>query len=129
MISLPNFICVSFDNCGCGRSDAPWSRYTTDLLAQDALELVQIHLKWTQFHLVGISMGGMIAQHIALRALSDVQSLTLMCTHTGSFGRLCAIKHILSSMLARDTNTQVRRSMKMLFSQKTLEEDKEDVII
>lgn len=52
---------VTFDNRGCGRSSAPVGRYTTTLLARDALTLLNDHLKWepSTVHLLAVSMGGM----------------------------------------------------------------------
>lgn len=49
-----------------GESDKPTIRYSTSEMAKDVLELLD-HLGWTssrQIHLVGISMGGMIAQEL-----------------------------------------------------------------
>ncbi|KAG5926215.1 hypothetical protein E4U53_003117 [Claviceps sorghi] len=71
-----------FDNRGIGRSDAPLARYTTSDMARDAVELLD-HLGWTsprQVNLVGISLGGMIAQELACLIPHRLQSLSLLCT-------------------------------------------------
>ena len=55
-----------FDNRGIGDSDKPLLRYTTSEMARDAVELLD-HIGWTadrSVHVVGISMGGMIAQEL-----------------------------------------------------------------
>ena len=55
-----------FDNRGMGDSDKPWSRYSTSEMARDAIELCN-HVGWgpqSQMHVVGSSMGGMIAQEM-----------------------------------------------------------------
>jgi hypothetical protein len=54
------------DNRGIGDSDKPKSRYSTSEMAKDIIEVVD-HIGWTgtrELHVVGISMGGMIAQEI-----------------------------------------------------------------
>eukprot|EP00992_Anisonema_acinus_P009306 TRINITY_DN5517_c0_g1_i1.p1 TRINITY_DN5517_c0_g1~~TRINITY_DN5517_c0_g1_i1.p1 ORF type:complete len:297 (+),score=39.25 TRINITY_DN5517_c0_g1_i1:66-956(+) len=77
-------ICV-FDNLGTGLSSPVESRTTTRAMAGHALELLD-HLCWGEGHVVGISMGGMIAQELALLAPRRVASLTLLCTHAGGLG-------------------------------------------
>lgn len=60
------YSCLIFDNRGMGESDKPTIRYSTSEMAKDVLELLD-HIGWTssrQIHLVGISMGGMIAQEL-----------------------------------------------------------------
>ena len=66
------YSCLIFDNRGMGKSDKPLSRYSTSEMAKDAIELVD-QLGWTsrrELHVVGISMGGMIAQEFVRRSLS-----------------------------------------------------------
>ena len=55
------FACVTFDNRGSGRSEHPLYRYTTRMLARDAMELLCAAVGWQpdSVNLVGISMGGM----------------------------------------------------------------------
>src|SRR5947207_13799963 len=55
---------LRFDNRGIGTSSAPPGPYTTELFAQDTKALVD-SLGLSDFHLVGVSMGGMIAQEYA----------------------------------------------------------------
>lgn len=52
-------------------------------MAKDTLEVLQ-HLTWENFHVVGLSMGGMIAQELTLMSLSRVLSLSLLSTHSGA---------------------------------------------
>lgn len=71
-----------FDNRGIGRSDKPLARYTTSEMARDTIELVD-HVGWThdrQLNIMGISLGGMIAQEIACLIPQRIQSLSLLCT-------------------------------------------------
>ena len=60
------YSCLIFDNRGMGESDKPLSRYSTSEMAKDAIEVLD-QVGWTsnrELHVVGISMGGMIAQEV-----------------------------------------------------------------
>jgi len=71
---------LRFDNRGVGQSSAPAGPYTTKLLAEDVKAIVD-ELGLCDFHLVGVSMGGMIAQEYAIAYGDDLRSLTLGCTY------------------------------------------------
>ncbi len=67
------YSCLIFDNRGMGESDKPLLRYSTSEMAKDALELLE-HVGWTEdrsLHVIGISMGGMIAQELVRQLLSS----------------------------------------------------------
>lgn len=60
------YTCLVFDNRGIGDSDKPLLRYSTSEMAKDTLELLD-QLGWTderQLHIIGSSLGGMIAQEL-----------------------------------------------------------------
>jgi len=79
---------VTFDNRGVGRSSMPPGPYTTRQFAQDTKALVD-RLGLSGFHMVGTSMGGMIAQEYAIAHGSDLRSLTLSSTYAAP-GPFCA---------------------------------------
>ena len=79
---------LRFDNRGVGSSSAPPGPYTTKLFAEDCKALVD-ELGITGFHLVGVSMGGMIAQEYAIANGADLHSLTLACTYAAP-GPFCS---------------------------------------
>ncbi|KAI9895567.1 hypothetical protein PsorP6_019051 [Peronosclerospora sorghi] len=67
------------DNRGFGGTDAPFGMYSTRIMAEDVLALMD-HIGWQSAHILGGSMGGMIAQELALLDLQRVRSLTLVST-------------------------------------------------
>jgi pimeloyl-ACP methyl ester carboxylesterase len=71
-----------FDNRGIGDSDKPERPYTARLMAGDALQVLD-EAGAAQAHVVGASLGGMIAQELAVAAPERVAKLVLCCTHPG----------------------------------------------
>jgi pimeloyl-ACP methyl ester carboxylesterase len=91
-------------------------------MAKDGIALID-RLKWAQCHVVGVSMGGMIALEFALLAPERVLSLTLLATHAGGLaGRapFVGIRHILRSFVMRDEHLQIENALEMLYGAKTL---------
>jgi 3-oxoadipate enol-lactonase len=78
---------VVLDNRGVGRSSKPKGPYSTAELAGDVacvLEAAGVE----RAHVVGMSLGGMIAQELALRYPARVRSLALICTYGRSDGEM-----------------------------------------
>ncbi len=73
-----HFQCVTPDNRGVGDSDKPAGTYSSAMMADDHAGLLD-QLGIDSAHIVGCSMGSIIAQQIALRHPSKVKSLVLMC--------------------------------------------------
>ncbi|MBQ0821439.1 3-oxoadipate enol-lactonase [Microvirga sp. HBU67558] len=70
---------VLYDKRGHGLSDAPPAPYTIDDHTDDLLALLD-QLKVDRAAVVGLSVGGMIGQRIAVRAPERVRALVLCCT-------------------------------------------------
>ncbi len=77
-----HFRVVLFDNRGCGMSDAPPGPYTTDQMAGDVRDLLA-YLGIERASLLGVSMGGLIAQKVAILYPDVVDRLVLACTGVG----------------------------------------------
>ncbi len=73
---------VTFDNRGIGDSDAPPGPYDTATMAADAVAVLDL-LGIERAHVVGASLGGMIAQMVALEHPERVDRLVLACTTPG----------------------------------------------
>ena len=75
----PRHRTVIFDNRDVGRSSMAEDPYEVSDMAADSLALADA-LELDSFHLLGVSMGGAIAQEVALTAPDRVRTLTLAVT-------------------------------------------------
>jgi pimeloyl-ACP methyl ester carboxylesterase len=71
--------CLWFDNRGLGGSQPLGAPLTVAQMAEDARALLDAQ-GWDSAHVVGHSLGGLIAQHLALTCRERVRSLSLLCT-------------------------------------------------
>ena len=78
----PTYKVIRYDNRGVGRTGVPAGPYPIDVMAADALAVLDAAGE-TSAHVLGVSMGGFIAQEVVLRAPERVRSLILGCTATG----------------------------------------------
>ncbi|MCU1353213.1 MAG: putative hydrolase or acyltransferase of alpha/beta superfamily [Acidimicrobiales bacterium] len=97
------FHAVAADHRGHGASSAPADEavYSIAELATDCLALAD-ELGWDRFALLGHSMGGMVAQTMALRAPQRIERLVLMDTHHGLVPGIDAEMHDLGVSIVRD---------------------------
>ncbi|CBY00577.1 similar to alpha/beta hydrolase [Plenodomus lingam JN3] len=75
------------DNRGIGESDKPIFRYSTSEMAKDVIEVID-HIGWIgkrELHVIGISMGGMIAQEMAYQIPTRICTLSLISTASHLF--------------------------------------------
>lgn len=115
-----------FDNRGMGTSSKPTLRYSTKELALDTLDLLNT-LQWTQprqLHIIGVSMGGMIAQELALLTPDRVASLILVSTAArleNTVGFVENLRQRINLFLPKEINTQLADVKSRLFSQEFLD--------
>lgn len=74
-----HFRCIVIDNRGVGKSDKPTGSYTTERMAQDALEVLD-SLGIERAHAAGISMGGAIVQQMALLRPAAIRSAVIIAS-------------------------------------------------
>jgi 3-oxoadipate enol-lactonase len=80
-----NFEVLMYDQRGLGQSSKPDQPYSTAEYADDCAALMDA-VGWDRAHVLGISFGGMVAQHVAIRHPDRVDRLVLACTSAGGAG-------------------------------------------
>ena len=83
----PHFRVIAFDNMGAGRSSKPDRPYRIAEMADHAAVVLDAAQEGQAF-VLGLSMGGMIAQELALHYPNRVSGLVLGCTHCGGSERI-----------------------------------------
>lgn len=80
-----HFTVLAFDPRGLGESDSPEYGCTIADMAEDAAALAKA-VGWENYHVFGASMGGMVAQELAIHHPEAVNKLVLAVTHSGGAG-------------------------------------------
>lgn len=116
-----HFRTVVFDNRGAGRTDKPDAPYSIQQMAADTVGLMDA-LAIYRAALLGISMGGMIAQEVALNYPERLSALILGCTNFGGPGVVQADSEIISAVMAgtKATPAQKRIQLRASFSGATI---------
>ena len=110
------FKCVVFDNRGVGKSSKPDYPYTMEMFANDTVGLMDA-LNIPDAHILGISMGGYIAQQVAISHPEKVRSLILASTSFGGPNSIIADDRTFAMMFAIPTETlSNEQAMNMRYS-------------
>lgn len=110
---------IVFDNRGVGRSDVPRGPYRISQMATDAAAVLDA-AGIGRAQVVGASMGGMIAQELALLYPERVNSLLLGCTsHSGLFARWPRFTRLGSSPLPGNGRSSRLSFVPLLYSPST----------
>jgi 3-oxoadipate enol-lactonase len=101
---------IIFDNRGSGLSGKPNTPYSIDLMAEDARDVLDA-VGVDSAHVYGISMGGMIAQKLALNHPERVRSLVLGCTTTGGVNHVQPGADVSMLLLSRGSSSATPEEM------------------
>lgn len=119
-----------FDNRGAGRSDKPDIPYSIKMFADDTVSLMDT-LGIERAHIFGVSMGGLIAQEIAISYPERVEKLILGCTACGASRQVPPSTNVLKILTITPSGELREFARKyvasLLFTEKTIK-DQPDLI-
>jgi 3-oxoadipate enol-lactonase len=107
----PHFDVVAPDHRGIGASDRADRPFSIADLADDAAGLVA-ELGWSDAHVFGISLGGMVAQELVLRHPGAVRTLTIGCSTAGGSAGIDpeVPRRVVAAMATRNAELALRVS-------------------
>lgn len=93
-----SFKVIAFDLRGSGRSDKPQTGYSVDIFADDTIELIR-KLNLTKPNILGVSLGGFIAQKVAFKYGTEIGKVVLVNTAFGGPNYIPPSQNVLNVML------------------------------
>lgn len=122
-----HFKVLVFDNRGAGRTDKPKTDYSIRLFADDTAGLMEA-LGIGEANILGVSMGGYIAQELALNYPDGVKRLVLGCTGPGGERAVLASPERLKKFTANEGLTPeeiLKKDMDIYFSDEYIKKNQE----
>jgi 3-oxoadipate enol-lactonase len=108
-----HFHIILLDNRGVGRSDVPLLPFSMATMARDAA-CVMDAAGFRSAHVLGMSMGGMIAQELALNFPDRVRKLVLACTNCGRSKSVHPDPKVLRVLAPRPFESRAARLEKLI---------------
>ncbi|MBM4278617.1 MAG: alpha/beta fold hydrolase [Deltaproteobacteria bacterium] len=124
-----HFKILFFDNRGAGRTDKPAMDYSIRLFADDTAGLMEA-LDIKKAHILGVSMGGYIAQELTINYPERVRSLILGCTSAGGKRAVLMTPERLTKFTANEGLSPeqiLKKDMDIYFSDKFVQENPEKI--
>jgi pimeloyl-ACP methyl ester carboxylesterase len=111
---------ITFDNRGTGRSDVPEDAYSIEQMAADTAAVLTA-AGHSSAHVVGASLGGVIAQRFALTYPDRLRSLVLICTTPGGRNSARPTEDVMRALAegGADPSTVYRRNAWFLYGDDT----------
>lgn len=123
-----NFKVIIFDNRGVGHTEKPDTEYSIHLFAKDTAALLKA-LNIDKAHILGVSMGGFIAQEFAICYPEMVDRLILCCTSFGGPNSIPIPEETLAMMMqggGKDGSIEkARYAVSMALNKDTLEKHRD----
>ncbi|AEB12869.1 alpha/beta fold hydrolase [Marinithermus hydrothermalis] len=112
---LEGYTVIRYDMRGQGRSEAPEGPYPPEAHAAD-LDALLAHLGVSRYHLLGLSNGGVVAQHHAAQNPPGLERLVLACTlaHLDAAAR-AKVESWRAALLAGGTRLRMRVALPWIY--------------
>ncbi len=124
-----HFRVVLFDNRGAGLSDSPPGPYTTEQMAGDVRELLG-YLGIGRANVLGVSLGGLIAQQVAILYPEIVDALVLACTGVGGEHSVKPQEEAMGAFLSfseEDPEGSLRKILPYLYTREFIERNDPEI--
>jgi pimeloyl-ACP methyl ester carboxylesterase len=122
-----HFKLLIFDNRGAGRTDKPDIDYTIKMMADDTAGLMEA-LNIERANILGLSMGGMIAQELVLNYPNKVEKLILCGTHCGGYRSVfppVETTDFLAGKLTKTHEEWIEKEMPFLYPEEFIKNNSE----